>query len=199
MSNKPIIEFSKIISGIFSNKEQALRNPKNFAHIQIHIRPLFLKTFNCYAFYSEQRYQHDIWNPYRQSINKLTQIKDIFIMSNHQLENKEKFTGGALDFSLLKEISNYSSYEKSGCSMHFRETIPGNFLGNIEPGKNCFVKSGEQNTYVKSEVILNKNNLTTEDSGYEKETGNKVWGSNFGPLVFKKIDNYNHFIDSYWR
>ena len=199
MKNKHILEFAKVISGIFTNKEQALDNPKNFAHIQIHIRPLFFKTYKCYAFYSEQRYQHDIWNPYRQSINKLTQVNNIFIMSNHLLEDKEKFTGGALDFSLLKDISKYYSHKKSGCSMHFCEIIPGNYLGNIEPGKKCYVQVGEQKTYVKSEVILNKNSLTTEDSGYKKENNKKVWGSNFGPLVFEKIDNYNNFIDTYWR
>ena len=100
MRNKDILEFAKIISGIFSNKEQALENPKKFAHIQIHIRPLFFKTFKCFAFYSEQRYQHDIWNPYRQSISKLSHQKDIFILNNHKIEGKERFTGGALDISL---------------------------------------------------------------------------------------------------
>ena len=87
MRNGNLIEFAKIISGIFSNKEQALNNPKNFAHIQIHIRPLFFKTYKCFAFYSEQRYQHDIWNPYRQSINILSHKKENFILSNHTIED----------------------------------------------------------------------------------------------------------------
>ena len=34
MIDKDTLEFSKIISGVFSNKEQALNNPKHFAHIQ---------------------------------------------------------------------------------------------------------------------------------------------------------------------
>ena len=89
MKKKPTIAFAKIVSGVFSNKEQALNNPKKFAHIQIHIRPLFFKTYNCFAFYSEQRYQHDIWNPYRQSINKLSQEEEIFIFSNYKIEDKE--------------------------------------------------------------------------------------------------------------
>ena len=199
MKNESILEFAKIISGVFSNKEQALNNPKNFAHIQIHIRPLFLKTFGCYAFYSEQRYQHDIWNPYRQSINKLRKDNDIFIMSNHSLIDKEKFTSGAINFSLLNDISKYYSHEKSGCSMHFRESSLGTFLGNVEPGRKCYVKIGKQKTYLKSKVILNKKSLTSEDSGYEKETDKKIWGSNFGPLVFKKIDNFDNFIETYWR
>ena len=199
MRKKNVREFAKIISGIFSNKEQALDNPKNFAHIQIHIRPLFFKTYKCFAFYSEQRYQHDIWNPYRQSINKLSQEKEIFILSNHKIKNKERFTGGALDISLLDSISKYKLNKKTGCSMYFRETKQGEFIGNIEPGQKCFIQTGNNKTYVKSEVILNKSNLISEDSGYEIETNKKVWGSDFGPLIFKKIENFDSFIDENWE
>tara|TARA_Y100001968_G_scaffold309680_1_gene329743 strand:+ start:165 stop:764 length:600 start_codon:yes stop_codon:yes gene_type:complete len=199
MRNKKILEFAKIISGVFSNKEQALNNPKNFAHIQIHIRPLFFTTYKCYAFYSEQRYQHNIWNPYRQSINKLSYEKDIFILSNHQIEDKERFTGGGLDLSLLDKISKYKLSKKSGCSMYFRKTTQGNFSGSIESGCTCFVQYGENKTYVKSEVTVNKNILISEDSGYEIETDKKIWGSDFGPLIFKKIANFNCFIDENWK
>ncbi len=199
MKNSSILEFAKIISGIFSNKDQALNNPKEFAHIQIHFRPLFFKTFNCYSFYSEQRYQHNIWNPYRQSINKLTQENDIFIISNHKIENKERFTGGAFDMSLLKEISKHELHKRDGCSMHFKENDPGNYLGNIEPEKKCYIQRGKEKTIVKSQVLLNEKSLISEDSGYEIETMKKIWGSDFGPLVFKKIKNFDHFIDENWE
>ncbi len=198
MKDKTILNFAKIISGIFSNKDQALENPKNFAHIQIHIRPLFFKTFKCYSFYSEQRYEHDIWNPYRQSINKLTQEKDVYIISNHKIENKERLTGGGLDISLLNGLSKYKLHKKSGCSMHFREHHPGNFIGHIEPGEKCYIQKGNETTYIKSEVLINKNTFISKDTGYKKTTGEKIWGSNFGPLVFKKIDNFDNFIDHNW-
>ncbi len=198
MNNKAVLEFAKIISGVFSNKEQALDNPKNFAHIQIHIRPLFFKTYKCFAFYSEQRYQHDIWNPYRQSINKLSHEKEIFILSNHKIEDKERFTGGALDISLLDRISKYNLHKKSGCSMHFRETKPGNYSGTLEPGCRCYIQYGKNKTYVNSEVRVNKNSFIAEDSGYEIETDKKIWGSDFGPLIFKKLDNFDYFIDENW-
>ncbi len=199
MKDKSILEFAKIISGIFSNKEQALENPKKFAHIQIHIRPLFWDTFKCYSFYAEQRYQHDIWNPYRQSINKLSQEKDSFVLTNHRIENKERFTGGGLDISILDKISNYKLYKKVGCSMQFRETKPGNFIGNIQPGEKCIIENGNETNYVRSEVKINRKVLISEDSGYEIVTGKKVWGSEFGPLIFKKIDNFDDFIEHNWR
>ena len=199
MKNNQILEFAKIISGIFSNKEQALEDPRRFPHIQIHIRPLFMKTFNCYAFYSEQRYQHDIWNPYRQSINKLSQEKEIFILSNHKIENKERLVGGAINTSRLDELSQNKLYKSSGCSMHFLESSPGNFSGNIEPGERCYLQKDNKITYIKSQVELTKDILISEDSGYEKITNKKIWGSDYGPLVFKKIQIFDEFIESNWR
>mgnify|MGYP003315993434 CR=1 FL=1 len=90
-------------------------------------------------------------------------------------------------------------YKKPGCSMYFRKTNPGNFLGTIEPGCKCYIKYGKDKTYVKSKVTVNENILISEDSGYEIETGKKIWGSEFGPLIFKKIVNFNCFIDENWK
>ena len=199
MRNKAILQFAKTLSGIFSNKDQALENPKNFAHIEIHIRPLFFRSLNCFAFYSEQRYQHDIWNPYKQNINKLYQEKDIFILSNHQIEDKERLTGSALDLSILSEISKYKLNKKHGCSMHFKENSPGIYTGNLEPGEKCYIQRGKEKTYVKSLVIINNKNFISEDSGYEIKTNKKAWGSKFGPLVFKKLKNFDNFIDTNWE
>ena len=83
--------------------------------------------------------------------------------------------------------------------MNFRETKPGNFLGKIESGCKCYIQYGKDNTYLKSEVKINKNSLISEDSGYQLETNKKIWGSDFGPLIFKKIDNFDFFIDQNWK
>ena len=199
MKNKSLLQFAKTISGIFSNKQQALNNPKSYAHIEIHIRPLFLQSFKCYAFYSEQSYKYDKWHPYRQSINKLSLEKDIYVMSNYKIDKQERYTGGGLDISLFRGITNDDLNKKFGCSMHFRENKPGNYLGSIEPGQKCYIEKGGKLTYVSSEVKLNKNNLISEDSGYENETNKKIWGSDFGPLIFKKYKNFDEFIDKNWE
>ena len=82
--------------------------------------------------------------------------------------------------------------------MHFKETKQGNFLGTIESGCKCYIKYGRDKTYVKSKVTVNKNILISEDSGYEIESHKKIWGSEFGPLIFKKINNFDCFIDENW-
>ena len=73
--------------------------------------------------------------------------------------------------------------------MLFRKNKQGAFIGHIEPGDKCYIEKGKEKTYVKSKVILNNSSFISEDSGYKKETGKKVWGSNFGPLIFKKIEH----------
>ena len=121
------------------------------------------------------------------------------ILSNHKIENKERFTGGALDISLLDSISQHKLYKKHGCSMYFRETNPGNFSGTIESGCKCYIQYGKDKTYVKSKVEVNKNILISEDSGFAIKTGRKIWGSDVGPLIFKKIDDFDSFIDENWE
>ena len=198
MINESIYEFGKTISGIYSNKEQALKFPNKYAHINIFIRPLTWESFRCHAFYSEQSFNHDKWNPYRQSINKLTIENEIHIMHNYKINNQERFAGGGSDISLLKGLSNYKIYKKVGCSMHFRRISPENYVGNIEPGEKCCIIKDNTNTYLRSIVELNKDRLISEDSGYNVKTNKKVWGSKFGPLIFKKILNFDNFIKENW-
>ena len=82
--------------------------------------------------------------------------------------------------------------------MYFRQTSLGEFSGYIEPGCNCYVQYGKDKTYVNSEVKVNKNSFISEDTGYAVKTNKKIWGSDFGPLIFKKIHNFDYFIDKNW-
>ena len=198
MENNIKLRFAKIISGIFSNKEQALEYPNKYANINIYFRPLSWDFFNCHAFYSEQSYDYAPWDPYKQSINKLSYRNGILIIDNYKIENAMRYSGGGLDINLLKDINKEKIIEKKGCSMHFKEDSPGNFIGNIMPGRNCCILKGKKYIYTISQVRVNSQNWISEDSGYERKTNKKVWGSNYGPLRFKKIKSYNQFIDENW-
>ena len=198
MTTKDKIEFAKIISGIFSNKEQALKYPNKFANINIYFIPLSWEFFNCHAFYSEQCYDYAPWSPYRQSIGKLSCEHNNCIIDNYEIENQIRYSGGGSDINLLKEIYKEKLIEKKGCSMHFRETKPGSYSGNIKPGRNCCSSKGGKLIYTLSQITINKQSWISEDSGYEKETDKKIWGSNYGPLEFKKINSYDKFLEDNW-
>ena len=59
--SESINDFVTTLSGHFSNKVQALENPKDFAHINIYIRPLPFSIFNGVSLYSEQSYDYSPW------------------------------------------------------------------------------------------------------------------------------------------
>ncbi len=198
MTRNDKIEFAKVISGKFSNRSQALKYPNKFANINIYFLPLSWELFNCHSFYSEQCYDYAPWSPYRQSINRLSYINNTFIIDNYEIENEIRYSGGGSDIHLLKDIYKEKLLEKEGCAIHFTETKPGNYSGNIKPGKNCCSSKGGKLIYTLSQVRINKQSWISEDSGYEKETDKKLWGSKYGPLEFKKIDSFNKFIEDNW-
>ena len=71
--------------------------------------------------------------------------------------------------------------------MHFRENLPGNYIGKVEPGKNCLVPRDGKITYLVSEVEVNKNQWISRDRGYDPKNDQQIWGSEHGKLVFKRI------------
>ena len=78
--------FAKTLTGHYSNKEQAQRNPQFFAHINIYFRPLEWSTFEGPWFYSEQSYDYAPWSPYKQAFHRLIKSKDIFIVENYSIQ-----------------------------------------------------------------------------------------------------------------
>ena len=74
--------------------------------------------------------------------------------------------------------------------MHFRENLPGNYIGKVEPGKKCLVPRDGKITYLVSEVEVNKHQWISRDRGYDPKNDEQVWGSEHGKLVFKRIASY---------
>ena len=88
-----LLKFARILAGHFSNYQQAQHNPKDFARINIYFRPLPFKIFGKPSLYSEQSYDHDPWNPYRQGMHNLKQEGDIFIVENFGYQQQHRIAG----------------------------------------------------------------------------------------------------------
>jgi len=187
INQEDIKRFIETYTGAFSNKEQARNNPKNFAHINIYVRKLPHNIFKDNSFYSEQSYDYNPWSPYRQSVQRLFIKKRIFILTNYRLINPERFAGGGFNTEILERIKISNLLIQKGCSMHFCETNNGNYIGELEPGCKCIVKRGSIKTYVSSAIQLNKKGWISIDEGFDINTKEKVWGSNHGPIKFKRI------------
>lgn len=191
---KDIVGFAKTLAGCYDNIEQSQGNPKNFARIHIYFRPLPWEFFNGIGFYSEQIYEYAPWEPYRQGVHSLEISDEIFIVKNYGFDNASRIAGAGKNPDLLKHLNKNTLTQRCGCSMHFRENLPGNYIGKVEPGKNCLVPRDGKITYLVSEVEVNKNQWISRDRGYDPKNDQQIWGSEHGKLVFKRIESYSNQI-----
>ena len=82
--------------------------------------------------------------------------------------------------------------------MQFKETKTGHYVGNVEPGKECMVPRDGKLTYLVSEVEVNEQTWISRDRGFDPETDEVRWGSEHGPLKFKRIEDLSEMVTSQW-
>ncbi len=177
------------MAGDFSNQEQAFDAPTKFAHIRIFFRPLPYKFFNGIGFYSEQTYDYDLWNPYRQGVHRFVARSDSVYIENYALTDPVAFAGASRETSILQSITHNDIERREGCSMVFVRDGE-RFTGSVEPGCNCLIHRGGKQTYLVSEVELTDSTWVSRDRGMDIETHEPVWGSAEGLLRFKKVASF---------
>ena len=198
MNTSPLLLFSQTIAGKFTNIAQAQQNPRDFAHINIYFRPIKWSILEGPWFYSEQSYDYAPWSPYRQGVHRLLKMGSIIVVENYALKSPERFAGSGFMPELLEDLKQSSFAQRIGCSMHFKEIKPGHYMGQIEAGKNCLLKNGNNITYVVSYVEFNSSNWISLDKGMDINTNKRVWGSEYGPIKFKKIEVFDSPLAGQW-
>ena len=198
MTQEDILRFANTLAGIYDNFKQAQENPKDFARIHIVFRPLPWSVFKGPGFYSEQYYDYAPWDPYRQGIHRLIIKNKTYIMENYGYPNKERLAGAGRVPELLESIKSQNLEPRCGCAMHFIESKPGNYVGNVEPGKQCLVPRDGKLTYLVSEVEVNQERWISRDRGFDPETDEVKWGSEHGHLRFARIETLSELINEEW-
>jgi len=188
LNSSSLLLFAKTLAGKYSNADQAQKEPKSFAHINIYFRPLKWDILKGPWFYSEQSYDYAPWSPYRQGIHKLSKIKGIFVVENYALKEPERLAGSGFMPELLQNINKNSFFKRCGCAMHFSRIKPGQYIGEVEPGKKCLITKGGKSTYLVSTVEFTKSKWIGIDEGFDIKSNKKVWGSIDGKLEFKKTE-----------
>ena len=184
---KELQRFATTLAGHFSNFEQAQRNPKDFAHINIYFIPLCWKINSLLAFYSEQSYDYNPWTPYRQSFHTVSYQSDTFIVDNYSLDDSSLIAGAGQHPELLNSVNTKLIKKRCGCAMHFREVKNSYYQGNVEPGRQCLVHRNGIVTYLISEVEFGNETWTSRDRGFDLITHKQRWGSEHGMLRFKRV------------
>ncbi|MEL7520325.1 MAG: chromophore lyase CpcT/CpeT, partial [Cyanobacteria bacterium J06553_1] len=144
--SQDFVDLVSWMSGDFSNAEQANAHPTDFAHIRIFFRPLPFDFFKALGFpggvgfYSEQVYDYDLWNPYRQGLHRVIDQGNQVYVENYGFKDGVPYAGSGHNREILATIPADVAIRRTGCSMVFkREPIDGvdGFVGGVEPGNHC--------------------------------------------------------------
>lgn len=185
----------RMLSGGFSNQDQAFENPPLYAHILVKFRPL--AQLEPGSLLLEQSYAINPAAPYRIRVLRAERQAGQLIIHNQALIDDQRFWGAVDDPERRSQIQASDLLPLQGCAYLVQEEGEG-FIGEVEPGCRCLVERKGATSYLVSRLELNPTGMRTIDRGHDPQTHEHLWGSLAGPFEFARTDNYSNEIPSSW-
>ena len=185
----------RMLSGGFSNQEQAFENPPLYAHILVKFRPL--PQLAPGSLLLEQSYAFNPAAPYRIRVLRVEALNGQLTIVNQALAEDQRFWGAVEDSELRGRIQTSDLMPLDGCAYVVREESEG-FVGEVEPGCRCLVERKGATSYLVSRLELNPAGMRTIDRGHDPITHEHLWGSLAGAFEFARTDDYNDEIPTHW-
>lgn len=179
---------AKSMSGSFSSQQQAASD-ENFLSIALSMSPIWEERVDGYWFYVEQAASNTPKRPYRQRLYQVTfsqgteQQHGEFVSRIFTLPKQLEGYHYEPDTIELLQLSDVE--ELQGCRLILREQ-QGYFAGGTV-GSHCKNTWGGA-CFATSEATIYPNRLLSLDKGYA-ENYDQVWGSEFGPYCFDKLQS----------
>lgn len=185
----------QLLSGGFSNQDQAFENPPLYAHILVKFRPL--PQLEPGSLLLEQSYAINPVAPYRIRVLRPERRDGQLIIHNQALRDAERFWGGVEDAEKRSAISADDLMLLEGCTYVVQERGQG-FVGEVEPGCRCLVERKGKTAYLVSSFELDAEGMRTIDRGHDPNTHEQLWGSLAGPFEFARTADYRDEIPADW-
>jgi hypothetical protein len=192
----PLLRLLHLLSGSFSNQQQAFDNPPLYAHILVKFRPLPQLEPGCLLL--DQSYAINPAAPYRLRVLRAEQGPSGLLIHNHALHHEQRFWGAIDDPDRRCLISADDLRLLEGCTYVVREQGEG-FIGEVEPGCRCLVERKGATAYLVSSFEIEANRMRTLDRGHDPATHEHLWGSLAGPFEFSRTDDYSAEIPPAWE
>ena len=170
-------QFIELLEGTFSNKRQAQGHPTRYAHIII-----THKRIGENRFYGEQAYNYMKGRPYRQFVLDVIEKDEKFFLRNFELKDATKYIGA----KNLDQITDEDLTYRDGCDIMFERVDDTTFKGGTTTCE-CYVDWQGKKTYLENDILLTSDEYHVVDKGFDVETKQKVWGSNWGHLKFARM------------
>lgn len=190
-----LVRLVRMLSGGFSNQDQAFENPPLYAHILVKFRPL--AQLDPGSLLLEQSYAINPAAPYRIRVLRAESQAGQLIIHNQALIDDQRFWGAVDDPERRSQIQASDLRPLQGCAYLVQEEGEG-FIGEVEPGCRCLVERKGATSYLVSRLELNPTGMRTIDRGHDPQTHEHLWGSLAGPFEFARTDDYSNEIPSSW-
>jgi hypothetical protein len=191
----PLLRLLHLLSGGFSNQQQAFDNPPLYAHILVKFRPL--PQLKPGSLLLDQSYAINPAAPYRLRVLQAEQGQDGLVIHNHALLDEQRFWGAIDDGQRRLQIQDADLRLLEGCSYVVREQGEG-FVGEVEPGCRCLVERKGSTAYLVSSFEIDAHSMRTLDRGHDPNSHEHLWGSLAGPFAFERTDDYSSEIPASW-
>lgn len=191
----PLLRLLHVLSGGFSNQQQAFDNPPLYAHILVKFRPLAQLAPGSLLL--DQSYAINPAAPYRLRVLRARQQQDSLLIENYALHDEQRFWGAIDDAVRRQQIQEDDLRLLSGCNYVVREQ-GGGFIGTVEPGCRCLVERKGSTAYLVSSFEIEGDRMRTLDRGHDPSTHEHLWGSLAGPFAFERTDDYSDEIPASW-
>ena len=186
----------RMLSGGFSNQQQAFDNPPLFAHILVKFRPL--PQLAPGSLLLEQAYAIEPGVPYRIRVLQAKRAEDgSLVIVNQALRDEQRFHGAVEDADKRAAIHEDDLRVLEGCTYVVREQGEG-FVGEVEPGCRCLVERKGRTAYLVSSFLLLPDRMETIDRGHDPETDAQLWGALAGCFQFSRTHDYSEEIPASW-
>jgi hypothetical protein len=185
----------RLLSGGFSNQNQAFDNPPLFAHILVKFRPL--RQLEPGSLLLEQTYAITPSVPYRIRVLRPERREGGLIIHNQALQEEQRFWGAVDDEERRSLIRDSDLRPLEGCTYVVHEQGNG-FVGEVEPGCRCLVERKGASAYLVSSFELDQAGMRTIDRGHDPATHEQLWGAQAGAFVFERTHDYSQEIPTAW-
>lgn len=192
----PLLRLLTLLSGGFSNQQQAFDNPPLYAHILVKFRPL--PQLAPGSLLLDQSYAINPAAPYRLRVLRAEQGEAGLVIHNHAIRDEQRFWGAIDDAERRSLISADDLRLLEGCSYVVQEDMDG-FVGEVEPGCRCLVERKGATAYLVSSFCINGNRMRTLDRGHDPLTHEHLWGSLAGEFEFERTDDFSDEIPAVWH
>jgi len=192
----PLLRLVTLLSGGFSNQQQAFDNPPLYAHILVKFRPL--PQLAPGSLLLDQSYAINPAAPYRLRVLRAEQGAAGLVIHNHAIHDEQRFWGAIDDADRRSQISPTDLRLLEGCSLVVRQEGEG-FVGEVEPGCRCLVERKGSTAYLVSTFRIEGQQMRTLDRGHDPITHEHLWGSLAGEFEFERTDDFSGEIPESWR